>query len=227
MKKFGVFDILGPIMIGPSSSHTAGAARLGKIAGIIAGDGITKVHFMLHGSFGKTYKGHGTDKALTAGILGMDPWDEKLRDALNIAKERQLEIAFMEEDLGDIHPNSVKFVITKEDGQIVEVTGSSVGGGNIVITNVDGEEVEFTGEYPTIIVNHIDVPGVISEVTGIMYEEKVNIAFMKVFRGSKGAQATMIFETDSIVPLHLVQKIKSLGHINSIRVINPIKGGAK
>lgn len=226
MKKFGVFDILGPVMIGPSSSHTAGAARLGKIAGIIAGEGIKKVKFVLHGSFAKTYKGHGTDKALAAGILDMDPWDERLRDALSIAKERDLEIEFIEGDLGDVHPNSVKFIITKKDGIVVEVTGSSVGGGNIEITNVDGEEVEFTGEYPTIIVKHIDVPGVISEVTTIMYEEKINIAFMKVFRGSKGAQATMIFETDSIVPKHLIQKINNLGHISSIRVINPIKEGA-
>lgn len=225
MKKFGVFDILGPVMIGPSSSHTAGAARLGKIAGIIAGEGIKKVTFVLHGSFSKTYKGHGTDKALVAGILGMDPWDERLRDALNIALERELEVDFEEGDLGDVHPNTVKFIITRDDGKVVEVTGSSVGGGNIIITNVDGEEVEFTGEYPTIIVKHIDVPGVISNVTAIMYEAQINIAFMKVFRGSKGAQATMIFETDSMVPPHLIQKVNSLGHISSIRVINPIREG--
>lgn len=225
MKKFGVFDILGPIMIGPSSSHTAGAARLGKIAGIIAGEGIKKVDFMLHGSFSKTYKGHGTDKALVAGILGMDPWDERLRDALSIAQERGLEIDFKEEDLGDVHPNTVKFIITSKDGIITEVTGSSVGGGNIVIKNVCGEEVEFTGEYPTIIIKHIDVPGVVSKVTAIMYEEDINIAFMKVFRGSKGAQATMIFETDSIVPKHLVKKIENVGHIKSIRFVNPVREG--
>lgn len=225
MKRFGVFDILGPVMIGPSSSHTAGAARLAKIAGIIAGEEIKKVDFILHGSFAKTYKGHGTDKALAAGILGMDPWDERLRNALAIAEEKGIEISFKEDDLGDVHPNTVRFVITVGDGRVTEVVGSSVGGGNIIITNVCGEEVEFTGEYPTIIVKHIDVPGVVSKVTAIMYEENINIAFMKVFRGSKGAEATMIFETDSVVPQPLLHKIESVGHIKSIRVINPIKEG--
>jgi L-serine dehydratase len=157
MRKFGVYDILGPVMIGPSSSHTAGAARLGKIAGIICGGNIAKVVFLLHGSFAKTYKGHGTDRALVAGILGMEPWDERLRDSLDIAKEKGIEIEFREADLGDVHPNTVKFLMTKSDGSIVEVRGSSIGGGNIVINEVDNEEIEFTGEYPTIIIKHQDV----------------------------------------------------------------------
>ncbi|WP_055666844.1 L-serine ammonia-lyase, iron-sulfur-dependent subunit beta [Desnuesiella massiliensis] len=226
MKKFGVFDILGPIMIGPSSSHTAGAARLGKIAGIIAGNVITKVQFLLHGSFGKTYRGHGTDRALVAGILGMDPWDERLRDSLEIAKGKGLEIEFKEADLGDVHPNTVKFLITRVDGRIVEVMGSSIGGGNIVINEVDGDAIEFTGEYPTLIIKHRDVPGVVSKVTAIMYDRDINIAFMKVFRSTKGYQATMIFETDNPVPEDIIEKIKSVGYISSIRIINPVMEGA-
>lgn len=225
MKKFSMFDILGPIMIGPSSSHTAGAARLAKIAKIVAGGEISKVQFFLHGSFSKTYKGHGTDRALVAGILGMDPWDDRLRESLNIAKEQGLEIEFIEADLGEVHPNTVKFKIIKKDEEIVEVVGSSIGGGNIEIIEIDGDKIQFTGEYPTLIVRQRDIPGVISHVTTLMYEENINIAFMKVYRSSRGKEATMFFETDSVVPEDVVEKIKNLGYINSIKVINPMTGG--
>lgn len=225
MEKYGTFEILGPIMIGPSSSHTAGAARLGKIAGIIAGKDIIEVEFLLHGSFAKTYKGHGTDKALVAGILGMDPWDDRLRDSLNIAKEKGLKISFNEIDLGDVHPNTIKFKILKKNGEIVEVIGSSIGGGSIVIKEVDGEVVEFTGEYPTLIIKHMDIPGMVAKVTWLLYEESVNIAFMKVFRHSKGLNATMLFETDTVIPNDIPEKIKSLGNITSIRVVSPIAEG--
>lgn len=221
MKKFGVFDIVGPIMIGPSSSHTAGAARLGKIARIIAGKGIKSVEFYLHGSFAKTYKGHGTDRALVAGILGMDPWDERLRDSIKIAKDNNIDITFHEADLGDVHPNTVKFIIHKDDGAIIEVMGSSVGGGNIEITRVNGEEIEFTGAYPTLIINHIDIPGMISKVTALLYEGNINIAFMKVYRSKRGANATMVFETDSIVEENIVQRIKDIPYIGSVKVISP------
>lgn len=221
MKKFGVFDIVGPIMIGPSSSHTAGAARLGKIARIIAGKGIKSVEFYLHGSFAKTYKGHGTDRALVAGMLGMDPWDERLRDSIKIAKDNNIDMVFHEADLGDVHPNTVKFIIHKDDGIIVEVMGSSVGGGNIEITRVNGEEIEFTGAYPTLIINHIDIPGMISKVTALLYEGNINIAFMKVYRSKRGSNATMVFETDSIVEENIVQKIKNIPYIGSVKVISP------
>jgi len=221
MKKFGVFDIVGPIMIGPSSSHTAGAARLAKIARIIAGKSIKSVEFYLHGSFAKTYKGHGTDRALVAGILGMDPWDERLRDSMKIAKDKNIDITFHETDLGDVHPNTVKFIIHKDDGIIIEVMGSSVGGGNIEITRVNGEEIEFTGAYPTLIINHIDIPGMISKVTTLLYEGNINIAFMKVYRSKRGANATMVFETDSIVEENVVQKIKNIPYIGSVKVISP------
>lgn len=219
-------------MIGPSSSHTAGAARLGKIAGAIGGDNLREVKFLLHGSFAKTYKGHGTDRALVAGILGMEPWDERLRDSLEIAKENGLKVEFKETDLGDMHPNTVKIIMTKYDGSITSVRGSSIGGGNIVINEVDGEQVEFTGEYPTVIIKHIDVPGVISKVTALMYEEGINIAFMKVFRSSKGASSIMVFETDTMVSDGFAEKvmnkrckIRELSYIKSIRVINPVKEG--
>lgn len=222
MRNFSVFDIIGPAMIGPSSSHTAGAARLAKVAKIIAGEKIKEVKFYLHGSFAKTYKGHGTDRALVAGILGMDPWDERLRDSLLIAKETGLVVEFIETDLGDRHPNTVKFVMTKEDGEKVEVVGSSIGGGNIIITEIDGDPLEFTGEYPTLIVRHEDVPGMVSKVTYQLYKDKINIAFMKVYRSDKGSKATMIFETDNVITEKIIENISEIAHVSSIRVISPI-----
>lgn len=223
MREFSAFDILGPIMIGPSSSHTAGAARLGKVASIIAGEEIVSVNFKLHGSFSKTYKGHGTDKALVAGILGMDPWDERLKDSLNIAKARGIAIAFIKEDLGDVHPNTVKFEMNLKSGSEVVVVGSSVGGGSIIVTNINGEEIEFTGEYPTLIINHRDVPGIVSRVSTILADEGINIAFMKVFRNSKGSLASMVFETDTLVSERVIEKIKNVIYILKIRVINQIQ----
>ena len=222
MKNYSVFDILGPIMIGPSSSHTAGAARLAKVASLIAGKDIESVQFVLHGSFAKTYKGHGSDKALVAGILGMDPWDDNLKDSLAIAEKLGLVFEFVEGNLGDVHPNTVKFIITKQDKRRVEIVGSSIGGGNIIIFEVDGESVEFTGKYPTIIINHRDIPGMISKVSTILYDENINIALMKVYRNSKGLKAAMVFETDSIVPEEVINKIKILGDIYDIREIRPV-----
>ena len=222
MKNYSVFDILGPIMVGPSSSHTAGAARLAKIASIIAGKNIESVQFVLHGSFAKTYKGHGSDRALVAGILGMDPWDDRLKDSIGIAKERGLQIEFILGDLGDVHPNTVKFIITKKNGKIVEIVGSSVGGGNISIFEVDGQPVEFTGSYPTIIISHKDIPGMISKVSTLLYEENVNIASMKVYRNSKGLKAAMVFETDTSVAEDVLDRIKSMENIYSIREISPV-----
>jgi L-serine dehydratase len=223
MKNYSVFDILGPIMVGPSSSHTAGAARLAKVAALIAGKDIESVQFVLHGSFAKTYKGHGSDKALVAGILGMDPWDDNLKYALEIAQEQGLVVEFVEGNLGDVHPNTVKFIITRADKKIVQIVGSSIGGGNIIIFEVDGQSVEFTGKYPTIIINHRDIPGMISKVSTILYDENINIALMKVYRGSKGLKAAMVFETDTIVPSDVINKIKILGDIYDIREIRPVK----
>lgn len=225
MRQYSTFDILGPIMIGPSSSHTAGAARLGKIAAVIAEDKIIKVTFHLHGSFAKTYKGHGTDKALVAGILKMDPWDERLKNSFEIAQERNLEFKFLQEDLGDVHPNTVKFEIETENNKTVNITGSSVGGGNILITEIDGEKIEFTGEYPTLIIKHRDVPGVVSKVSTILADNGVNIAFMKVFRNSKGSLAAMVFETDSRISERVREKIERLLYVMSIRIINPAEEG--
>lgn len=223
MKGIGVFDILGPIMIGPSSSHTAGAARLGKIARSIAGGDIAEITFLLHGSFAKTYKGHGTDRALVAGILGMEPSDERLRNSMDIAKEKGIKFLFKEADLGDVHPNTVKFVIRTLNDKYCEVIGSSIGGGNIKIIEVDDNEVDFTGMYETLIIAHKDAPGVINKVTSILYSENINVAFMRVFRHQRGEEAIMIFEMDNKVSEELIEKIKNLELIHKVISISPVK----
>ncbi|GAA0725574.1 L-serine ammonia-lyase, iron-sulfur-dependent subunit beta [Clostridium malenominatum] len=225
MKNYSIFDIIGPIMIGPSSSHTAGAARLAKVASVIAGGKIKKVDFYLHGSFAKTYKGHGTDKALVAGILGMEPWDDRLKTSFEIAKEKNIELNFHEVDLGDVHPNTVKFAITKENGNTSSITGSSIGGGNIIIFNVDGQEVDFKGDYPTLITKHKDIPGIVSKITTLLYNENINIGTIKLYRNSRGLEATMALETDEILSQPIVDKIKAIPEIISIKIINPIKEG--
>lgn len=222
MKNPSVFDILGPIMVGPSSSHTAGAARLGKVARSIAGEEIKKVTFLLHGSFAKTYKGHGTDRALLAGILGMEPSDARLRDAIVIAKNQGLEFEFVESDLGDVHPNTVKFLMETEEGTRCDVMGSSIGGGSIVITEVNSNSVEFTGEYPTLIISNIDVPGVVSKVTTVLSNRNINIAFMKVFRSQKGKEANMVFEVDHKLDEEIIEEICSIDSIKKVININPV-----
>ncbi len=223
LREYSVFDILGPIMIGPSSSHTAGAARLGKIARIISDNDVKDVKFLLHGSFAKTYRGHGTDRALVAGILGMDPSDDRLKDSMEIARKEGITFEFIETDLGEVHPNTVKFIITKSDNSKIEVTGSSIGGGNIEIFEVDGESISFTGNYPTLIITHLDVPGAVSEVTSLLYKEKVNIAFMKVYRSKKGEKAIMVLETDSELTEKVINEISKARNIQSVRVINPAR----
>ena len=215
-------SILGPVMVGPSSSHTAGAARLGKIAKAIAGDAVKSVTFLLHGSFGKTYRGHGTDRALVAGILGMEPSDKRLRNALEIAEDKGIVIKFEEEDLGDVHPNTVKFLIKTISGRECEVMGSSVGGGSIEIIEVDGTDVNFRGEYPTLIIKLIDVAGLVSRVSSILYKNDINIAFMKVFRSQRGKEATMIFEVDHEIEEHVVNEIKDIDYVSNVIKINPV-----
>lgn len=221
MKNYSVFDILGPVMIGPSSSHTAGAARIGKIAKELANDSFYKVSFYLHGSFAKTYKGHGTDKALVAGILGMDPSDEKIRNSLDIAEEKGIDIEFIEENLGYVHPNTAKIVFHYKNKESYYIIGSSIGGGNVIITNINGTEIEFSGDYPTILIKYKDRKGVISRISSILSVRDINIATMKVTRDNK--IATMITELDSPIEDHILDEISSLDEILYITGINPIK----
>lgn len=221
MKDYSVFDILGPVMIGPSSSHTAGAARIGKIARELTDNSFYKVTFYLHGSFAKTYKGHGTDKALVAGILGMNPSDERIRNSLEIAEDKGIEIEFIEEDLGYVHPNTVKILFHYKNIGNFYVVGSSIGGGNVVITNINGTNVEFSGDYPTILIKYNDRKGAISRISSILSNHDINIATMKVTRENK--IATMITELDSAIEDSIIDEISSLDGILYITGINPIE----
>lgn len=221
MKDYGVFDVLGPIMVGPSSSHTAGAARIGKVAKEIVGRDFKKVLFYLHGSFGKTYKGHGTDRALVAGILGMEPSDEKLKDSFEIAKEKGIAFEFIEADLGYQHPNTVKIVFEFEDREDVYVIGSSIGGGNIIIKDINGNEVEFSGDYPTILLKYKDQKGVISRISSILASNEINIATMKVTREEN--IATMVVETDSNIDKKIIDDVEALDEVIYMKAINPIE----
>ena len=224
MANIGIFDVLGPIMIGPSSSHTAGAARLGKIARTIVNKPIKDVTFLLHGSFKETYKGHGTDRALVAGILGMMPDDESLRDALLIAEKEGLEVHFLPADLGQVHPNTVKILMTDCDDINWEVLGSSIGGGLVEIYEINGNKVKITGEYPTIITCHDDIPGTVSKVSTLFYDNDINIAHMTLVRSQKGKDATMTFEVDNNVSEELIAAIKAVEGVNRVILINSLGG---
>ncbi len=192
----GVFDIVGPVMIGPSSSHTAGAVRLGLMARKILGEEVARAEINLHGSFAMTYRGHGTDKALIAGILGFAPEDERIREALEIAARKGLSYSFQTVNIEDAHPNTAVIYLVGTSGRTARIRGASVGGGNIRITNIDGYNVELTGQYPALITIHHDCPGVITQVTKLLAEAAVNIAFMRVSRQNRGETAMMIMELD-------------------------------
>ena len=222
MNTYGVFDILGPIMIGPSSSHTAGAARLGKVARAICGKPMKKVTFLLHGSFGKTYKGHGTDKALVAGILGMEPSDTHLRNSLEIAKEKNIEIEFKEVDLGDAHPNTVQLCLIGQSGRQLEVVGESIGGARINIAKIDGIETNFSGDYPTLVVHNLDQPGHIAEVTSMLAHKSVNIATMQLYRSARGGEAVMVVECDQEIPKEGIDWLKRVEGIKKVTYLSAL-----
>ncbi|PWM39731.1 MAG: L-serine ammonia-lyase, iron-sulfur-dependent, subunit beta [Clostridiales bacterium] len=216
MGDYGVFDIIGPVMVGPSSSHTAGAARLGEMARSLCGGKISEVTFELHGSFAQTYQGHGTDKALLAGIIGLRPADERLPRSFELADQLGLRYRFVPTDLGSVHPNTVRFLIVTEAGEHYSITGSSVGGGNVVITDINGIPVSFTGESPIIVTRHKDTPGVISNITALLYNERVNIGNMRVNRHKTSGTADMYLELDKEIDPSVLEKIRALPDMENV-----------
>lgn len=207
MGRFGVFDIIGPRMIGPSSSHTAGAARLSFLARRIAGNDVAAAEITLYGSFAETGKGHGTDKALVAGLLGMDSDDSRLRFSCLLAREAGIDITFVYSDDEPAHPNCAKIVITSSDGKITSVVGNSVGGGNVEIVSINGMPVCLTGEYPALVLHYADKPGIISMVSKFLAENNINVAFMRVFREGRREDACMVLETDTPVGDDIIKKL--------------------
>jgi len=222
MSNISIFDIMGPVMIGPSSSHTAGAERLGKAAYSIWGKAFDSVEFYLHGSFAKTYQGHGTDKALVAGILGMSADDYRLKESMQIAESRGIRVKFIEEDMGDVHPNTVRIVLKDNEQALFTLVGSSIGGGNIIITEIDGSALEISGQYPVVIAKYKDIKGMISKITGVIASKEVNIATLKVTRESKGEVATTVIETDNVAPESIIDEIMKIENVFSVRVLNAI-----
>lgn len=217
------FDVIGPVMIGPSSSHTAGAVRLGNLALAILGEPLREAKIGLHGSFAETYRGHGTDLALAAGLMGWAPDDERIPDSLRLASADGIGIEFETVNLGDLaHPNSVFMRLIGKNGGNCQVTGASVGGGRVVITGVDEFPLELTGEYPTLLVTHNDRPGAIALVTSILSNQGVNIAQMRVFRKLKGGPALMVVETDQPVGLGETRAIAVLPSIIAVRSISAV-----
>lgn len=218
----GVFDIIGPIMIGPSSSHTAGAVRIGLMARKILGEEAIKAEICFHGSFAQTYRGHGTDRAIIAGILGFSADDERIKSALDIAYAQGLCYVFNTVELDGAHPNTAVICLTGRSGRRSRIVGSSVGGGNILISNIDGYEVELAGKYHTLISVHRDKPGVITKVTSILAEYGINVAFMRVSRKIRGEEALMMIEADDALPDEAVRQAASVAGVEHCFAILPV-----
>ena len=190
MKTYGLRDIIGPIMVGPSSSHTAGALALASMARKLFGEQPERAVFTLYGSFAKTYHGHGTDRALLGGIMGFSTDDMRIRNSFEIAQENGLAYTFTpNETETEIHPNTVDISMTNKNGQTMTIRGESLGGGKVRIVRINGVKVDFTGEYSAVIVVQQDKPGVVAHITKVLSDRGVNIAFMRLFREAKGHTA--------------------------------------
>lgn len=205
-----LLDIIGPVMVGPSSSHTAGAVKIGRVSRKLLAEEVKEAKIYFHGSFLATGKGHGTDKALIAGLLGMQVDDPAIPDSFRIAEERGMKFSLDGIDLGDVHPNSVKMNLTGVSGRTLEVIAASIGGGRIQICELDGITANFSGDYPTLIVHNIDQPGHVTEVTSMLAHKGVNIATMQLYRKSRGGNAVMVIECDQEVPKESLEWLERL-----------------
>lgn len=204
-------------MIGPSSSHTAGAVRLGLLARAVFGAAPAAARIGLHGSFASTGHGHGTDLALVAGLLGMAPDDERIVDALRLAEGASLQVTFETLELPGAHPNTAVFDLAEEHGRSMRIVGSSLGGGDVVVTAIDDFDIELTGELPALLVEHQDRPGEIAAVTGLLADGGCNIAAMRVAREARGARALMLIETDAPVPDAVVEAVEAVPAVGAVR----------
>ncbi|WP_010530621.1 L-serine ammonia-lyase, iron-sulfur-dependent subunit beta [Lentibacillus jeotgali] len=218
MKFNSVFDIIGPVMIGPSSSHTAGAARIGKAARNLLGKKPTWARIHLYESFAKTYKGHGTDFALAGGLLGYETDDPRMNQALKIAEEQGLDIEFIEDSAGVDHPNTARLIIG-DDAEQIELMGISIGGGKIEITELNGFELRLSGNHPAILIMHNDRFGAIASVTEILAKHQINIGHMEVNRKDVGKEALMVIEVDQNVDDSILKEMENADHIEQIAKI--------
>ncbi|MFT8319448.1 MAG: L-serine ammonia-lyase, iron-sulfur-dependent subunit beta [Bacillus sp. (in: firmicutes)] len=215
MKYKSVFDIIGPVMIGPSSSHTAGAARIGRVARSLFERQPKWANIHLYGSFAETYKGHGTDVALVGGLLDYDTFDERIKNSLQIAQEKGMNISFHIENAIPEHPNTARVHIGDEQGEM-ELVGISIGGGKIEITELNGFQLKLSGHHPAILVVHNDRFGAIAKVSNILAEYEVNIGHMEVSRKEKGMLALMTIEVDQNIDEAILKEIQALNCIEKV-----------
>lgn len=218
MKFNSVFDIIGPVMIGPSSSHTAGAARIGKAARNLFGEEPKWAKIHLYESFAKTYKGHGTDFALVGGLLGFETDDQRMSKALMIAKERNMEIEFVEENVASAHPNTARLIVGNNKEEM-ELVGISIGGGKVEITELNGFELRLSGNHPAILIMHNDRFGAIASVTRILAKYEINIGHMEVNRKDVGKEALMVIEVDQNIDDSVLKELEDADHIIQISKI--------
>lgn len=218
MKYNSVFDIIGPVMIGPSSSHTAGAARIGRAARSIFGRQPKKAIITLYGSFAKTYKGHGTDIALIGGLLGFDTFDNRIVDSIVIAKDLGFDVQFVISEEEAEHPNTARVNIEDENGAL-EIVGISIGGGKAEIVEINGFKLKVSGLSPSLIVLHEDRFGVIASVSNVLSKFEINIAYMEVARKEKGSLALMVVETDQPIDWHVIEEIEGLNYVKRVALL--------
>ena len=218
MKYKSVFDIIGPVMIGPSSSHTAGAARIGRVARSLFNRMPDWVVVSLYGSFAKTYKGHGTDVAIIAGLLDFDTSDPRLPEALNIAKKENMKVTFVEEDAVTDHPNTARIRMGDTEGEM-ELVGISIGGGKIEILELNGFELRLSGHHPAILVVHDDKFGAIASVSNVLASHQINIGHMEVSRKDIGSEALMTIEVDQNIDQDILDEITQLDHVTRVTKI--------
>ncbi|MDQ0896584.1 L-serine dehydratase [Paenibacillus sp. V4I7] len=219
-----VFSIIGPSMIGPSSSHTAGAVRLGRVARQLLGEQPKKVEITLYGSFADTYRGHGTDLALIGGLLDYETDDPRIPVAAEEAEALGVEIAFLtSKDKAD-HPNTVRFILTSDTREL-SMTGASIGGGNVEIVNVNQFDVKFTAVYPTLVISHHDRPGMIADITALLGRSQINIGFMDLDRKGRDREAMTVIETDVSIPDSLIEELKNLSMIHEIKKVDLAERG--
>lgn len=219
-----LLDVLGPVMVGPSSSHTAGACRIALLARHALLGPPRRARLTLHGSFAKTARGHGTDLALAGGLLGFLPDDPRIPDAFAHAEAAGLELDLGAADLGDVHPNTVRLELESED-EAVSVTGSSLGGGLVRVVDVDGFEIRFSGAYHTLLIRHEDRPGVIARVARVVADDEGNIATLHSARKRRGGEAMMSLEIDKRLAQYALDYLTHLPYVSWMRILPEVMSG--
>lgn len=216
-----IFDIIGPVMVGPSSSHTAGAVKIGRIARKLMAEDIICADIFFHGSFAATGKGHGTDKAVIAGLLGMECDDSRIPDSFAIAKDKGLEFNFTPIDLGEeAHPNSVKLMLKGNRGKELSIVACSIGGGQILVKEIDGLKMEFAGDYPTLIVENDDRQGMVAMVTMTLARNGINIATVQLDREHRGGHAVTVIECDQEINETEINWLRNLDGIIKVTYLS-------